>query len=98
MTLPLTQILRIGGHAIKNQIKGETSFPQLSIAMAGTGLVTGTATFLLRRRSLMIPENVAENNRRRAARDALNAEITRRNNDRLAQTKLILTPTAGVVR
>jgi tetratricopeptide (TPR) repeat protein len=86
------------GFLVKNQIDGETSFPQLSLAMAGTGLVAGTTAFFVRRRNVAIRENVAENTRRRAARDALNAEIVRRNNERLAQTKLILTPTAGVVR
>lgn len=86
------------GYLVFSQIGDTKKFPMLSIAMAGTGVVTGTMTFLLRRRNLTIPENVAENNRRRAARDALNAEINTRNNERLAQTKLILTPTSGVVR
>jgi tetratricopeptide (TPR) repeat protein len=85
------------GFLVASQMKGGT-FPTLSIAMAGTGVATGTVTFVLRRRNLNIPENIAENNRRRAARDALNAEINRRNRERLAQTKLVLTPTSAVAR
>lgn len=84
------------GFMLSSQIQGAS--PTLSLAMAGTGVATGTMAFLLRRRNVSISANVAENNRRRAARDALNAEINRRNAERLAQTKLILTPTAGVGR
>lgn len=86
------------GYMLSTQITGATQFPKLSLAMAGTGLATGGMTFLLRRRNVTIPENVAENRARQARRDALNAEINRRNNDRLAQTKLIMTPTSGVAR
>lgn len=70
----------------------------LGPAMIGTSVSAGTMAFLLRRRDLSIPQNVAENNRRRAQREEFNRAVRSRNDDRLAQTKLLITPTAGVAR
>jgi hypothetical protein len=69
----------------------------------GNGLATTAATaaagagvfaFVVRRRAPEIPANIARNNARRAERAAVNAEIARRNADRLAQTRLVLIPGA----
>ena len=69
----------------------------------GNGLATTAATaaagagvfaFVVRRRAPEIPANIASNNIRRGERAAVNAEIARRNADRLAQTRLVLIPGA----
>ena len=69
----------------------------------GNGLATAAATaaagagvfaFVVRRRAPEIPANIARNDVRRAERAAVNAEIARRNADRLAQTRLVLIPGA----
>ncbi len=70
----------------------------------GNGLATTAATaaagagvfgFVVRRRAPEIPANIALNDARRAARASVNAEIARRNADRLAQTRLVLIPGAA---
>jgi hypothetical protein len=60
------------------------------------GVTAGTWAFVLRQRRRDIPGNVAENRRREAARATHNADVTRRNLEKLAQTRLVLTPAAGV--
>lgn len=67
----------------------------LSGAVAGAGTVTGIAAFFYRRSHRDIPENIAENARRRAERAQRNAAIQQRNAAILAQTRLIITPAAG---
>lgn len=62
------------------------------------GGAAGAYAFIMRRRNSEIPANVAANGRRRAERAAFNAEVTRRNLERLAQTRLVLLPAAGVAR
>ena len=59
-------------------------------AAAGAGVMALVVT----RRSPEIPANIAQNNQRRAERAAINAAITRRNQERLALTKLVLVPGA----
>lgn len=61
-------------------------------ATAATG--AGIAAFVITRRSPEIPANVAANDRRRMERTAINAAIIRRNDERLAATKLVLVPGA----
>ena len=62
----------------------------VATAAAGSGVIA----FVVRRRSPEIPANIARNNARRAERTAVNAEISRRNAERVAQTKLVLVPGA----
>jgi hypothetical protein len=66
--------------------------------VAGTAGATGLAAFVLRQRRREIRENVLENLHRKQERDARNAEIARRNAERLAQTKLVFTPAAGLAQ
>jgi hypothetical protein len=69
----------------------------------GNGLAAGAATaaagagvyaFVVRRKQPEIPANIAVNNARRQERAAANAEIVRRNAERLALTRLVLIPGA----
>ncbi len=62
-------------------------------ATAATG--AGVMALVVTRRSPEIPANIAQNNVRRAERAAVNAAIVRRNQERLALTKLVLLPGAG---
>ena len=64
--------------------------------VAGGAAVTGGIAFLVRRHQTDIPENIAANAHRRAARLAANEAIARRNAEKLAQTVLLITPAAGV--
>jgi tetratricopeptide (TPR) repeat protein len=61
------------------------------------GVTLGVTRFVTRRGGAR-PENRAVNERRRADRAATNAEIRRRNADRLAQTVLLISPAAGSSR
>ena len=70
----------------------------LAFTTAGVASGAGLVSFLYRNSHRAIPANIAENTRRKAARAATNAEIAARNASRLAQTKLIITPSAGVGR
>jgi hypothetical protein len=64
-------------------------------ATAATAAVgTGVIAYVVRRRAPEIPFNITRNNARRAERVAANAEIVRRNAERLAQTRLVLVPGA----
>jgi len=63
--------------------------------LAATAAVgAGVAGFVITKRSPGIPANVARNNERRSTRAGVNAAITRRNQERLALTKLVLVPGA----
>ena len=62
------------------------------------GGVAGAYAFIWRRRHSEIPANIAENRRRQQQRAMFNAAVTRRNDERLAQTRLVLLPAAGVAR
>ena len=67
-----------------------------TIAVAGSA--AGAYAFVTRRRHSDIPANIAANQRRRAERAAYNAEVTRRNMERVALTRLVIAPAAGVAR
>lgn len=58
------------------------------------GVAVGIAT-VATRSGRARPEHVAANEQRRAQRSAANAEIRRRNTERLAQTVLVISPAAG---
>jgi hypothetical protein len=67
----------------------------LSAGVAAAAGVAGIAAFVARRNQREIPEHVAENRRRQELRASRNAEIARRNEARLAETRVVVTP--GVV-
>ena len=80
-------------------LKGSsTTQPVTAFAMAAASVGAGALAFMLRSRDLSIPENIAENQARKARRDAWVAAVNNRNAQRLAQTKLTITPTSGVAR
>ncbi|MGH7644175.1 MAG: hypothetical protein ACREMR_01180 [Gemmatimonadales bacterium] len=68
----------------------------LVLAAAGAAAVTGGVTFVHGRQHRDIPQNVTANAARRAQRATANAQIRRRNADRIAQTRLLVGPAAGV--
>ena len=67
-----------------------------AVTVGVAGGAAGTYAFLMRRRHREIPETIASNHRREAERAAHNADVRRRNLERLAQTRLVLLPAAGV--
>ena len=66
----------------------------MAAAVGVAGVTVGVAS-VVTRRGRARPENVATNEQRRAQRSAANAEIRRRNAERLAQTVLVISPAAG---
>ena len=68
----------------------------LALGIAATASVAGVAGFIFRQRHREIPANIAANAERRARRAATNAAIRDRNQARLAQTRLIVAPAAGI--
>jgi hypothetical protein len=68
----------------------------LATGIAVTASGAGIAGFVFRQRHREISANVAANARRRAEHAAANAAIRDRNQQRLAQTRLIVAPAAGV--
>ena len=83
-------IPRLAGHS---HLRDGGSGISTIAATAATG--AGVMALVVTRRSPEIPANIAQNDRRRAERAAVNAAIARRNQDRLALTKLVLIPGAG---
>ena len=75
---------------------------QASRSLASVAAVSGGAVglyaYMARRNNLAIPENIAANRLRRAQRQNVNSEIQQRNLVKLAQTRLIIAPAAGVGR
>jgi hypothetical protein len=82
-------IPRLGGHS---DLRAGSNGLSATAATAAAG--AGIAAFVVRRKAPEIPANIALNNARRAERLAANAEIVRRNAERLAQTRLVLLPGA----
>ncbi len=68
----------------------------LAITVGGAASISGVTAFLNARHPRELPANIEENSRRRAARDAVNASIARRNAEKVAQTVLVILPAAGV--
>lgn len=66
----------------------------MAAAVGAVGVTVGVTSFATRRGGDR-PDNIAANERRRAERSAANAEIRRRNAERLAQTVLLISPAAG---
>ncbi len=64
--------------------------------VAGAASLAGVLGFVHRQHHRDIPVNVAANAQRRAARAMTNGAIEKRNRERLAQTRLIIAPAAGV--
>ncbi len=84
--------------AVPSRQLGAETVP--ATVVAGLGTVAGVVAYFSRTRHPEIPANVAENARRRAARDAINAGVVAQNNEKLAQTVLVLVPVvaAGIAR
>jgi tetratricopeptide (TPR) repeat protein len=80
----------IGGKTLGAGARG------MGIGMAVVGVGVGTAAFAYREQHDAIAPNIAENARRRAERATANAEIERRNEQKIAQTGLVISPAAGV--
>lgn len=84
----------IGGAAIVSSkfigrtTLGESGVLPASVALIGAG--AGVYAYLHRRSHPELPENIAENARRREQRAATNAAIMQRNADRIARTKLLI--------
>jgi len=70
----------------------------LSGAVAGIGTVTGVISFSISQRHRSIPANIAENARRREARETDNAGIRQRNADRIRRTRLVIAQATGGAR
>jgi len=68
----------------------------LATGVAGVASLAGLAGFVFRQRHRDIPANIALNADRRAQRAATNAAIQTRNQARLAETRLIIAPAAGI--
>ena len=64
--------------------------------VAGVALAAGVVAFVHRSSHLELPQNVAANQQRRAARQAENDAIRRRNAERLGRTVLVVKAAAGV--
>ncbi|HEV8265715.1 MAG TPA: hypothetical protein VGQ06_12275 [Gemmatimonadales bacterium] len=69
---------------------------RLAGGIAGAASLAGLAGFVYRRRHREIPGNIAANAQNRAARAAANAAILERNRARLAETRVVVAPAAGV--
>ena len=67
-----------------------------AVGIAVTASVVGIASFISHKNHREIPANVSANAGRRAQRAATNAAIRSRNQERLAQVKLIVAPAAGI--
>ena len=80
----------IGGRSLGAGARG------MGIGMAVVGVGIGAGAFAYREQHDAIAPNIAENARRRAERATQNAEIERRNEEKIAQTGLVISPAAGV--
>jgi hypothetical protein len=72
--------------------------PGPAVGIAGLGAITGVVAYLSLTSRPEIPANVAENARRRAARDQANQVIVAANNEKLGRTRLVFTPIAATVQ
>ncbi len=66
--------------------------------VASGGAIAGVGAFFYRQSHRAIPQNMAENQRRRLQRDQQNAGILQRNEAKLRETRLSITPAAGAGR
>jgi tetratricopeptide (TPR) repeat protein len=84
----------VGALLVGNVIASSTL--EASTAYAGgvalAGLAGGLYAFMYRRQHPEIPANMAENQRRRAARAQRNQEIMQRNTERIAATRIVVRP------
>jgi hypothetical protein len=77
---------------------GEFAGPSRGVAatVSAAGIAIGIFGFRWRHDHNELAENIAENTRRRAARDARNAEVRQANEAKLSLTALVISPAAGV--
>ena len=83
------------GRVVGNPSLGEGQ-RGFAYGVASAATIAGIAASLHRQRHPELPENIAENRRRIEARARANEEITARNDARIAETKLVIIPAAGV--
>lgn len=76
----------------KSALRGDRA---MATTAAGAGAAAGAFAFFARRNNMEIPQNIAVNRSRQAARTASNFEIQRRNNAKLALTRIVISPAAG---
>jgi len=86
--------LVIGTILPSRELEGDKRTLSAGVALAGTA--GGIAAMFYGRNHRDIPPNIAENRRRRAGRDARNAEIVVRNDAKLALAKLVITPAGAL--
>lgn len=86
--------LLVGSMMPSGELEGDK--PMLSAGVAIAGAASGVAAMMYGRNHRDIPANIAENRKRRADRDARNAEINARNDAKLALTKLVITPAGAL--
>lgn len=72
--------------------------PGPALGVSALGAIAGVVAYVSLTNRPEIPANVAENARRRAARDQANQAIITGNNEKLAATKLIFTPVAAAIQ
>lgn len=86
----------IGGAAIvSSKLIGRSTLNEGGALSASVALISagaGVYAYLHRRGHPELPENIAENARRRQQRAATNAAVMQRNTDRIARTKLLIRP------
>jgi hypothetical protein len=83
------------GRVVGNPTLGE-GHRTFAYGVAGAAAIAGIAASLRLQRNPELPDNIAENRRRTEARARANAEIAARNAERIAATKLVIVPAAGV--
>jgi hypothetical protein len=80
----------LAGQIVADSKLGAPGIHATGITVAGLG--AGLYAYLYRRQHPEIPANVAENQRRQAARTQRNQAITQRNRERIAATKIVVRP------
>lgn len=80
--------------ALGNASKTDATMGTAAVA-AGLGAAVGLWSFIQRSNSRAIPENVAENNRRQSARQAINNQRAGQNQARLDAKTIVLVPSTG---
>jgi len=76
-------------------LSSDVSWQVHAIVGSVAGIASGAGSFLYRSKKREIPGNVTENRRRQQQRADFNAGVKARNDQRIARTKLIITPLKG---
>jgi hypothetical protein len=91
-----------GGALLLGRVVGNPTLGEgrrgFAYGVAGAAAIAGIAASLRLQRHPELPANIAENRRRLEARARANAEVAARNAARVAETKLVVVPAAGIGR